>query len=222
MPETRIAVCHEGAEHILASAPDKSILQQNCLAGRPYFLAVGLGGANKNQQLLLDAFASARLGDVRLVLTGRQNTRLHGTAMLKASAGVTYVGHVTDAQLRALYEGALALVYPSSYEGFGLPPLEAMACGCPVIISSQAALREVAKDAAEIVITSEKGALSAALQRLARDHGLRAHLSQLGRERIPHLPGGQQQSACSTNVEWPQHEPSHLVLRRFTRAASPP
>ena len=58
------------------------------------------------------------------------------------------VGYVSDTELRALYEHALALVFPSCYEGFGLPPLEAMTCGCPVIISDQPALMEVCGDAA--------------------------------------------------------------------------
>ena len=62
--------------------------------------------------------------------------------------GVRMVGHVPDRELRALYEHALALVFPSLYEGFGLPPLEAMTCGCPVMISEQPALIEVCGDAA--------------------------------------------------------------------------
>ena len=81
-------------------------------------------------------------------LTGAQDPKVFGQIAQIDSAGVRMVGFVSDSDLRALYEHALALVFPSFYEGFGLPPLEAMTCGCPVIISEQPALLEVCGDAA--------------------------------------------------------------------------
>ena len=181
--ETRVAVCYEGAEHILAAPSDPAVLGQHGLTPRRYLLAAGGGGANKNQALLVEAFHAAKLDNVRLVFTGKRNGRVNGAGHVLASDRVGHVGYVSDPQLRALYENALAFVYPSSYEGFGLPPLEAMACGCPVIISSQPALCEIADGAAEVVPVNETRALAAAMRRLSGDPEHRADLIARGRER---------------------------------------
>lgn len=92
-------------------------------------------------------------------------------------------GYVADADLPALYSAATAFVYPSLYEGFGLPPLEAMACGTPVITSSVSSLPEVVGEAAILVDPKDVGALASALQRILKDRQLREELSRRGRER---------------------------------------
>ncbi len=79
------------------------------------------------------------------------------------------LGFTSDSDLAALYAGAMVLVYPSLYEGFGLPPLEAMACGTPVIVSNRATLPEVVGDAGEMVEPTDAEGLTALLQRLADD-----------------------------------------------------
>ena len=137
VPASRLTVCHEGAEDILDEPPEPSILTRRSLAKRRFLLAVGMAETHKNLPLLLEAFSRARLSDIRLVVTGLRSARVLGNAGLHLPPGIVYVGHVAKAELRALYEGALALAYPSSYDGFGLPPLEAMACGCPAVISDQ-------------------------------------------------------------------------------------
>ena len=187
LPPSRFTVCHEGAEHILAVPSDRSVIDRNGLAGRGYFLAVGMGPANKNQSMLLRAFTQAGLENVSLVLTGRRSTRVHGSAALEVPQGVVHVGHVPDAELRALYEGALALVYPSTYEGFGLPPVEAMACGCPVVISDQPALLEVAAGAGHVVPMGDVDRLAGALREIAADQGLRDRLARNGLARAEQL-----------------------------------
>ena len=93
------------------------------------------------------------------------------------------VGFVSDAALRALYEHALALVFPSYYEGFGLPPLEAMTCGCPVIISEQPALMEVCGDAALTCQADDADAITRHMQALAADASLRERMAKAGRAR---------------------------------------
>jgi alpha-1,3-rhamnosyl/mannosyltransferase len=85
------------------------------------------------------------------------------------------LGFTSDSDLAALYAGAMVLVYPSLYEGFGLPPLEAMACGTPVIVSNRATLPEVVGDAGEMVEPTDAEGLTTLLQRLADD---RAHWQQ--------------------------------------------
>ena len=182
VPASRLTMCHEGAEHILDEPPEPSIWTRRGLAKGGFLLAVGMAGTHKNLPLLLEAFSRARLSDIRLVVTGLRSARVLGNAGLHLPPGIVYVGHVAKAELRALYEGALALAYPSSYDGFGLPPLEAMACGCPVVISDQPALVEVAGGAARVCPTGDATELAVALQEV-RDPALRARLAKLGLER---------------------------------------
>lgn len=184
VPASRFSVCHEGSEHILAHPADSSVLARNKLGPKRFLLAVGMGAANKNLPLILKAFASAGLGDVALALTGKRSSRVHGSGVPEdLPAGVTHCGYVSDAELRALYEAALALVYPSSYEGFGLPVVEAMACGCPVVVSDQAALSEVADDAALMVPRVDPDALAAAMRQVTGNAALREDLARRGQAR---------------------------------------
>jgi glycosyltransferase involved in cell wall biosynthesis len=93
---------------------------------------------------------------------------------------VRFTGYVADEDLPALLSGALAFVFPSLYEGFGMPVLEAMACGAPVLTSSSSSLPEVAGDAALLVDPEDSVALTHGLARLATDAGLRADLRTRG------------------------------------------
>jgi Glycosyltransferase len=93
------------------------------------------------------------------------------------------LGAVAEADLPALYSDALIFVYPSRYEGFGLPPLEAMACGAAVICSRAGSLPEVVGDAALLIDPDDPGALAAAIDRVLADTALRAALSDAGRRR---------------------------------------
>jgi glycosyltransferase involved in cell wall biosynthesis len=93
------------------------------------------------------------------------------------------VGYVTEAELRALYEGAACFVYASRYEGFGLPPVEAMACGCPVVVSRSASLPEVCGDAALYADADDPQQLAASIRRVMCEDSLSDWLRQRGRER---------------------------------------
>ncbi len=115
-------------------------------ADQPYFLFVGTLEPRKNLPLLVEAWRGIRAAcGVDLVLAGRR--RADGP-VFEDEPGLRLIGEVSDADLAGLYAGAIALVYPSHYEGFGLPVLEAMQCGAVVITSSDPALVEVAGDAA--------------------------------------------------------------------------
>jgi glycosyltransferase involved in cell wall biosynthesis len=176
-------VCFEGGDHIKAVPADTCILDRIGLKGRKFFLGVGVDSANKNIKTVVSAFQKAKISDAVLVLTGAKDTRVFGDFNLTESDGVRLVGFISDAELRALYEHALALVFPSLYEGFGLPPLEAMTCGCPVIISEQPALLEVCGDVALRCRAHDASALMRHMQALAGDADLRARLSAGGRAR---------------------------------------
>lgn len=132
---------------------------------------------HKNHERLLDAFASVRDPDLQLVLTGQTYGR---ERLLAGRKGVLHLGHVSGERLAALYRGAVATVFPSLFEGFGLPVLEAMASGCPVATSSRGSLAEVAGDAALTFDPENTEAIAAAIERLAGDAQLRARLREAG------------------------------------------
>ena len=176
-------VCYEGGDHILAIAPDLSVLDRLDLRGRKFFLGVGVDSSNKNIRRVVEAFHEAKLGDTMLVLTGARDPRVFGELTEIHSEDVRMVGFISDEELRALYEHALGLVFPSLYEGFGLPPVEAMTCGCPVIISNQPALVEVCGDAALRCDANDVAAISGYLRALNDDVALRQRLQTAGRER---------------------------------------
>jgi glycosyltransferase involved in cell wall biosynthesis len=180
---TAMPVCYEGGDHIKAVPADHSVLERLGLKGHRFFLGVGVDSANKNIKSVVEAFHRARFNDAALVLTGGKDTRVFGDLDLTESAGVHLVGFVSDPELRALYEEALALVFPSYYEGFGLPPLEAMTCGCPVIISEQPAMLEVCDGAALHCPADDTNAIMHHMQAVSSDADLRARLTAAGKAR---------------------------------------
>lgn len=176
-----IAVIPEGAEHILRQAADRSVLDRNGLVSRRYVLAVGTGAAHKNLSLLAAARGFLAERGLALAVAGQADPAVFRPA--GALEGAVSVGRVTDGELRALYENAAALLFPSRYEGFGLPPLEAMACGCPVIAGNAGAVPEVVGDDALLFPPEDSRALVAALDRLLGDGDLANRLRDGGRRR---------------------------------------
>ena len=188
VPEARIAVLPNGGDHLDTVAEDETVLDRHVLRGRPYFLAVGSANATKNQARLLAAFAQLRADpSMRLVLVGGRNDRVFapGTAGAAAhDARIVRTGSLADAPLKALYRHALALVFPSLYEGFGLPPLEAMACGCPVAAARAAAVPEVCGDAVLYFDPTSQQQLAQAMQTLVDEPALRQRLADAGRVHV--------------------------------------
>jgi glycosyltransferase involved in cell wall biosynthesis len=137
---------------------------------RPYFVFVGTLEPRKNIPMLLEAWRQVKLlYEVDLVLAGR---RREDFPAIKPEPGLRILGETPEADLPELYSNAIAAVYVSEYEGFGLPVLEAMQCGAPVIISRDPALREVAGDG--VLRVSNAAELSSAMQLLLDDSALRA------------------------------------------------
>jgi glycosyltransferase involved in cell wall biosynthesis len=183
----KIPICYEGGDHIRAVTADPTALDRFGLRDKKFLLGVGVTSSNKNIETVLAAFQQAKLGDTLLVLTGESSISVHGPLASVQSENVRKVGHVSDADLRTLYEHALALTYPSRYEGFGLPPLEAMNCGCPVIISDQPALVEIAGDAALQCGVDDVAGLAQMMRALHADPALRERLKNAGLERARHF-----------------------------------
>jgi glycosyltransferase involved in cell wall biosynthesis len=158
----------------------------------PYILSVGSIQPRKNLPRLINAYASLRGKYVeaelpKLVLAGKhawlydETTRALAETGLKESVILT--GYVPESDLPALYSGALCFIYPSYFEGFGLPPLEAMKCGAPVIVGNKTSLPEVVGDAALTVDPYDVPAIAGAIERLVNDSDLRRELSVKGRNR---------------------------------------
>jgi glycosyltransferase involved in cell wall biosynthesis len=143
----RFSVIPNGANHILNVAADHSILQEYGLRKNEYLLSVGNLSPNKNIEKLIQAHSLAGASVPPLVVVGGAASGVE-MQRLTASSRVRFLGRVSDGALRALYEQALGFVFPSLYEGFGIPPLEAMQLGAPVLASNTTAMPEVLQDGA--------------------------------------------------------------------------
>ncbi|MFM0629633.1 glycosyltransferase family 4 protein [Paraburkholderia xenovorans] len=149
---SRISVVLNGVDHFEKIAPDTAILSRLNLRNDGYVLAVGNLSVGKNLPRIVAAME--RLSDrhdLKFVVVGGCDLRVFSSQAKVGydfSKNIIPAGFVSDGELRALYENAGCFLFPSLYEGFGLPPLEAMSCGCPVIVSREASLPEVCGDAA--------------------------------------------------------------------------
>lgn len=190
LPET-ITVVHEAASPRFTPQPTATQAQARAKYGLPdaYVLYVGTIEPRKNLERLLAAWAPLyRAGACPpLVVVGKRGWLSEGFfAALEASPardGVILTGYVPDEDLPAIYSAATAFVWPSLYEGFGLPPLEAMASGTPVICSDASSMPEVVGDAALLFDPTSEDALRDALRRITADAALRESLREWGKVR---------------------------------------
>lgn len=189
IPAEKIAVVHEGVAPIYRPSADpeeqRRVLARHGITG-DYLLYVGRLHVRKNLVRLLEAFARVkqRRQGHRLVLVGRKlfdTDPLHRAIVeLGLADQVVLPGHIPLGDLPHVYAGATAFVYPSLFEGFGLPPLEAMASGTPVITSNVSSLPEVVGDAALLVNPRSVDELAHAMERLLDDAALRRRYRDRG------------------------------------------
>lgn len=192
LPEDRVEVIHYGVDERFAPAPAEAIRDLRGRLGieRDYFLYLGTLEPRKNLPALVRAYARAVAEgcDADLVLAGRwgwnREPLERELEALPPSCRVHLPGFVTDAEARTLYSGARVFVYPSIEEGFGFPPLEAMACGTPVVSSDRSSTAEVLGAAAELVDPDDEDALAEAVARLWNDPDRREELRRRGFERV--------------------------------------
>jgi glycosyltransferase involved in cell wall biosynthesis len=176
----RISLISESGEHITRCPGDPGVLHRFDLQTRPYILAVSSMAAHKNFELVLKASTMLPGVPFDIAIVGGNNSRVFGSLPGVHAERVKWLGYVSDAELRSLYESAVCFVFPSLYEGFGIPTLEAMHCGCPVIASDAASIPEVCGEAALYFDPRSAPALAQLLRRMLTDTALRQRLRELG------------------------------------------
>lgn len=192
VPEERIVVTYEGINKKFYVKPDASFMegvQDKFQIKKPYILFVGTLEPRKNIPSLVNAYAQAKPlhADFQLVLAGGLGWVYDEIfdAIEKSSVkeNIILTEYILWEELHALYHGASLFVFPSFYEGFGLPPLEAMACGVPVITSNVSSLPEVVGNAAVLVDPHNGDEIRGGMEKVLGDGALREQLIQKGFER---------------------------------------
>jgi glycosyltransferase involved in cell wall biosynthesis len=185
-PPAKISVAYPGYDQTLTPVHDPARVEaakSRCAIAGDYFLYLGTLQPRKNLARVIDAFAAIET-QATLVLAGKRgwlyDDLFSQVRRLGLERRVLFPGYIAEEDKAALLSGALAFVFPSLYEGFGLPVLEAQACGCPVITSTTSSLPEVAGDSALLVDPHDGPAITDALQRIAADPTLRESLVARG------------------------------------------
>jgi glycosyltransferase involved in cell wall biosynthesis len=193
--ESKVHVVYLGRDDSLVPVRDSLTLERVRVRygiGQRYLLCVGTLQPRKNLGRVVEGFArlasAPGMCDVQLVLAGKRGWLYEDLVAQTGREGlegrVLFPGYVDDADLPALYGSALGYIFPSLYEGFGLPVLEAQACGAPVMTSNNSSLPEVAGDAALLVDPNDVDAIAEAMLRLATDETLRAELIERGFQNV--------------------------------------
>jgi glycosyltransferase involved in cell wall biosynthesis len=182
-PVDETVVIHNGHEHVLEWKSDRSALDQLDLPHR-FVLLVGSKAPHKNVAILYSIAADLAAIGIHVLVAGGEDAHVYAHEHNgQFRPNVRHLGRVSDDDLSFLYQRALCLVFPSRTEGFGLPVLEAMALGCPVISSDAASLPEVCGDAVLYAPPNDGAAWLAAIGQIAAGPGLRERLASSGRKR---------------------------------------
>ncbi|VEN73926.1 Alpha-1,3-rhamnosyl/mannosyltransferase [Candidatus Desulfarcum epimagneticum] len=185
VPPEMVSFVHLAADPVFGPVSAEKVKKVRDNYGLPesYLLFVSSLEPRKNIDLLMDALRAAKT-DIPVVLAGwhawGDKEWIKKAEMMKKTNPVYVLGHIPDHDLVALYNGAVALIYPSIYEGFGLPIVEAMSCGCPVICSNRSSMPEVAGDAAILIDPFDSEDLAQAIEQVSHDTRLRRNLARLG------------------------------------------
>jgi glycosyltransferase involved in cell wall biosynthesis len=177
-----IAVIPNATDHFAALAPDETILQRLGLAGGDYFLLVGTLKPNKNIAFALRAFETLGATGQKLVVVGGVHSQVFKGSVYGTGDNLIFAGRLADAEIAALERRATAFLFPSLYEGFGIPPLEAMSQDCPVLASDIPPVREACGESALYFDPCDEAGLVGAMRRILDDPELSRSLVARGRE----------------------------------------
>ncbi|MBF0153669.1 MAG: glycosyltransferase family 4 protein [Magnetococcales bacterium] len=173
----------EGHQHLDAVQEEPNTLERHDLTNKPFFLTVASLSRHKNLQGLIRALGQLPDLEFTMVLVGKRIPGVFEHCHLPEDRRVRQLGFVSDGELKALYSHARGLIQPSFYEGFGLPPLEAMACGCPLLVSNAGSLPELCDEAALYFDPAYPEEIARAMRRLLEEPGLAGQLAEAGRKR---------------------------------------
>ena len=163
----KITVTYLGSDHFSRIEADSSALRRFDISGK-YVLAASSYNPNKNFRRVVEALRYLSAANTQLVIAGGNYSRVFGESG-KLPEGIHELGYVTDPELKALYENAACFVFASLYEGFGLPPLEAMSSGCPVVVSRAASLPEIFDGGAVFCDAYDPKDIAKAIERTIQD-----------------------------------------------------
>jgi glycosyltransferase involved in cell wall biosynthesis len=185
VPRDRILVAHNGADHLQIAA-DETIVDRLGLSSTPFFLVLGNITPNKNLAVAIRAIERLAGTDAKLVAVGRLEEHVFGQGALPPKGdNVILAGRLDDDEVAGLMAQARALIFPSLYEGFGIPPLEAMSNDCPVLASTAEAVREVCGDAVDYFAPHDDRSLADLMAKaLSDEDNWRAKRIDAGRARI--------------------------------------
>jgi glycosyltransferase involved in cell wall biosynthesis len=184
VPAKDIDVIHNAVDHFAAIPPDETIIQRLGLTHAGFFLLVGTMKPNKNLDFAIRAFEALGDPNQKLVVVGGSAPTVFKSADATSTENILYPGRLTDAEIVALERHATAFVFPSLYEGFGIPPLEAMTQDCPVLAADIPAVKEACGTAALYFNPIQQHQLTDAMRQIASDEPLREELRAKGRDNI--------------------------------------
>jgi glycosyltransferase involved in cell wall biosynthesis len=221
IPGEKIQVLLEAPSHIFyeprnSGNKDETLKRIGVEPKQPFFLYVGGISPHKNLETLIHAFSDSALSDCKLVLVGdyEQDPFFSDYANIQrlitetgVASRVLLTGYVPDDDLVTLYKKTVGLILPSYYEGFGLPAVEAMAAGTPVIATKYSAIPEIAPDGALYIDPADSGSIKTAMLRLLHDVDLRKKLSDLGKTYV-------------SKLSW--ESSAHKLLQALTTASKAP
>ncbi|HEY2428457.1 MAG TPA: glycosyltransferase family 1 protein [Acidimicrobiales bacterium] len=195
LPPEKVVRVPNGVDPVFRPWAEDDLVEPLASLGvrRPYVVSLG-GAPRRGLPVAVRAWKAARASDlgVALVVVGRERPA--------STSGVTWVGPVADRTWSALLAGAEAFVYPTRYEGFGMPALEAAACGTPVVCAPLPALKEVLDDAAEWCDGPSEAGIAAGLRRILDDPARRAHLGGAALRRACQAPGWAEAAARTVDA----------------------
>lgn len=181
VPSAGIDVIYNATDHFAGLQPDDGVIARLGLADTPFFLLVGTLKPNKNVEFAVRAF-EALGGDHKLVVVGGTDPSVFRDIAPTSKGNLIFPGRLTDEEIAALQHRAVAFVFPSLYEGFGIPPLEAMTQGCPVLAADIPPVREACGDAVRYFDPLKTEALVEAMRTISTDAPLRRELTQAGHD----------------------------------------
>jgi len=178
---SRIRIVYNGVDHFMSPAMQQQKPHKTAGVTKPYFLAVGSANPSKNFARLVEAFKISGVGKTHsLIIVGGGNAGVFFSEAINSTENVVLLGRVSDDELKTLYQEAFAFLFPSLYEGFGIPLLEAMVCGCPILASNAASVPEVCGSSVIYFDPEDVTSISKAILEIIRNPSIAIELRSKG------------------------------------------